>query len=110
MKSFLVFLALIILAGGAAYGGYYYGHKNGLKQGKQSVESSPPPPPISSQLPAVTPVETLRNFLGNFFFDTNFINSGYQQSPSLTQNLIAKASDNQRRQISVAQTFFCANA
>lgn len=108
MRGFLISVAILALVGGAGYGGYHYGYQKAEKKAAQNTTNTVQPTVTpTSQLPAVTPVETLRNFLGNFFFDSNFIASGYQQSPSLTQSLIDTVNANQRRQISVTQSFFC---
>ncbi|HZP55542.1 MAG TPA: hypothetical protein VFB03_02100 [Candidatus Saccharimonadales bacterium] len=101
------FILLIIFAGA----GYWYGHKTGVRAGlaqaDQSGSSQSTSLQSASQLPAVTPIETLRNFLGNFFFDSNFVSNGYQQSPSLTPNMISIATTNQNRQVTVYKTFMC---
>lgn len=107
MKSFMVIIVVVLL-GVAGYGGYYLGQKN--QKSRDAKSSASGPSQVISQLPVVTPVETLRSFLGNFFFDNNFVSNGYQQSASLTPALISTLMNNQSQQISVPKSIFCSEA
>jgi len=104
----MLIVGILILIAGAAYGGYYYGQKNEKKQAAKQVAAAQSA--VAANLPAVTPVETLRNFMGNFFFDNNFASNGFQQSASLTVPLINAIISGQSQQISAVQAIFCTNA
>lgn len=111
-KSVLLVLLVAALIAGSLFAGYKTGYKKGQDSADQtpvSVQQTQIPLDTNNKLPAVTPLETLRNFLGNFYFDANIIKGGYKDSPSITKKLVDKVAENERRQISVVKSFFCSD-
>jgi hypothetical protein len=105
MRGFLIAMCILVLMAAAGYGGYKYGHQKGV----DSVDKAEAViAATSSKLPAVTPLETTRNVISNFYSsDTAFVKIGYQDSRDLSTTFIGTINDNQRKQISIAKAFFC---
>jgi len=104
----MMIVGAILIIAAAAYGGYYLGQKNEKQKATKAVTAAQSS--AAANLPAVTPVETLRNFMGNFYFDNNFSSTGFQQSASLTVTLINTVISKQSQQITVGRIFFCTDS